>query len=781
MATASDPWGVSSVLTPLAATHDGSHLTGAALMPYIGSLSGAQWGSPTFSDITGSGQQTDSGNGPQTDTWTPSGAVAGNNAASGGTYMRTTDLSQLMGDLGGKVKAPDWNSFWTTTPAAQIQVGQGEGGSMEDDPNHPATSSYDTAGATKAYWDWQKQLATTAGLDPTGQYIYDNELSNPTSAADSKDTVAGVYRLNNQTGTYDPVYAANQHHNSSWVDNRSDYEFAAMGLAAVLSAGASAGAFGALGAATDSAGAGMSGMDLAADGAASGGNAIGGTSAMTLGDAVTDAKTAYGAYNAANSAAHGDYLGALRGAVGTYAGAGGSDPWGITNDLNTASKAYGAYQGVQNGNYVGALQSGMGAASGATSAASGWGAGPGGVLSSNDAASLYGNAGYGDTTTSASSGAPNMDDSYSNFDYANEDPSAVSNSSSYADPSYSDYGQGVSDQSFQTTPSVPGGTDASSSSGLGSAFSSAVGAASTFQDFLKNNPGLVKTFGSVASLYSAFQSSKSQQASTALQNKAGQAQLDLAQNQWDINKNTFLPKATGLADQAAGVTTAQAANQAANATYNQGVAQDANAQGQKSYEFQNDQMDTARKYASGEMANTFADEANADVQQQAGASRLATEQEMGRRGVNMGSAAGMALMSDNELQTAAMGAGAQTLARRQARDKADSMVAAAGALGTQNFQAGNAAGALGVQNTNSAVQAADAAPATYGAVSNNFNYGANGAGATLGGSGRTGYGLGATYGGNAVADYLGGSATSNVKTGTGTGVTIDPTTGMPKP
>ena len=271
--------------------------------------------------------------------------------------------------------------------------------------------------------------------------------------------------------------------------------------------------------------------------------------------------------------------------------------------------------------------------------------------------------------------------------------------------------------------------------------------------------------GAAGSIYSANSAADSQQAAIDSQSQSAKSQLDLAQQQWDYQKNVYLPKSMQMADDAAALNKQIANKQMDASDYAMGVSKSSVAQAQKSYKYQDEYMNTTDKYASGQMANTMADEGQADTQQAGADQRGITERAMLRRGVNPGSGAGMALMHDDQIAEAAAGAGAQTQARRMARDKAEQMVGIAAGSGAAGFGTGLTAAGLATGANNSASAASTVGNSTLNGVNSGVVAGSTAAANTLRGAGQTGYGLGHTYGGSPFADQIGTMSNGLLRSG----------------
>lgn len=256
--------------------------------------------------------------------------------------------------------------------------------------------------------------------------------------------------------------------------------------------------------------------------------------------------------------------------------------------------------------------------------------------------------------------------------------------------------------------------------------------------------------GAVTSADSARRANNTQKDAIDAQSASAKDQLSLAQDQWDYQKSVYLPKSMQMADDAAAMNKQIAQKQMDAGDYYLGVSKDAVGQAKKSYKYQDQYMGMADKYANGSMANTMADEAQADTQQAGAQQRGITERALLRRGVDPGSGAGVAMMHDDQLSEAAAGAGAQTTARRMARDKAEQMVGIAAGAGQAGFGTGLNAGGLATGANNSASGASTVGNNTLNGVNNGYTAGMNGAGTRFAGAGNAGYNLGHT---NSTSPY----------------------------
>ena len=201
------------------------------------------------------------------------------------------------------------------------------------------------------------------------------------------------------------------------------------------------------------------------------------------------------------------------------------------------------------------------------------------------------------------------------------------------------------------------------------------------------------------------------------------AQTAIAQDEWNTTKS-YLPQQMAQAQQANDIAKQSADMQAQNATFYQGIAQHQADRAALSEPAQDAMYKTAAQYADGTVANTMAGQANADVQQAFTNSSGAMERNAARMGINTGSGAFAAGMTDNVRNEALAGAGAQTQARIDARNKAEIMVANAAGAGTGNMSAALASGGLSGTLSTGATNNAQSGLVGTNAAQQTFNQGA---------------------------------------------------------
>lgn len=247
------------------------------------------------------------------------------------------------------------------------------------------------------------------------------------------------------------------------------------------------------------------------------------------------------------------------------------------------------------------------------------------------------------------------------------------------------------------------------------------------------------------------------------QSSAADKQARLAQEQWDYQKNTYLPKAMQNADAQLALSTKIADKQMADSDYYRGIAGENFDQAKKSWKYQDQMMDMADEYSSGRMGDAEAGRANADVEQAYGAGLKTLQRSASRMGINAGSGAFAAGMQDMTLQHAADSAGAQTNARLNARNKAENMVAIAAGAGQAGFGTGLGAGGLATNSTAGASQTNNTSGNGLNAVNGAYTQGMNGVNAGLNGSVGSWNSVARNAGNNYRADLWGGLATTATK------------------
>lgn len=269
--------------------------------------------------------------------------------------------------------------------------------------------------------------------------------------------------------------------------------------------------------------------------------------------------------------------------------------------------------------------------------------------------------------------------------------------------------------------------------------------------------------GAAATTSAANKANKTNQAAIAAQESSAQAQQRLAQEQWDYQKDIYLPKSMQMADDSAALTKKVADKQLEASDYYMGVSKDAVGQAKKSYEFQDDYMGLARDYLSGKTANTMANEANANVEQGFANTTGQMTRAAGRMGLDPGSGAFISTLGEQYNQKALASAGAQTNAQKLARDKAEQMVGIAAGSGAAGFGTGMSAGGLATGANSAAVNASTSGNSTLNGVNAGFNSGINGASAGFGGSVKSWNSAVQTGQQHPWADMAGGLASSGLK------------------
>lgn len=172
------------------------------------------------------------------------------------------------------------------------------------------------------------------------------------------------------------------------------------------------------------------------------------------------------------------------------------------------------------------------------------------------------------------------------------------------------------------------------------------------------------------------------------------AQNRLAQQQWDFQQNTYLPKQMANADAQLALNKQITQQSIDNSNYDMGLSKTQNAQAQKSYAYQDQYDRLADDYASGRAENVQANMANANVAQAYENAAGQLQRNQSRMGINPGSGAAAAAQGNMYTQQMLAGAGAQTSAQAAARTKAETMVAVAAGSGNAGFGTGAASGSL---------------------------------------------------------------------------------------
>lgn len=219
------------------------------------------------------------------------------------------------------------------------------------------------------------------------------------------------------------------------------------------------------------------------------------------------------------------------------------------------------------------------------------------------------------------------------------------------------------------------------------------------------------------------------------QTQAARAQADLAQQQWDFYKNTYLPKAMQQSDDQLAMSKQITQDQLDNSALARGIASDSFDQAKKSWKYQDQMMQLADDYSSGKVGNTMADQNNADVNQSFAGAEGDMMRQAQRYGINPGSGGFAASLGDLYQQKALALAGGATAARRYARDKAESLVATAAGAGQAGFGTGIQAQSLVNGGLAGASQTNAASGAGLNQVASTFGAGANGASANYGNAG----------------------------------------------
>ena len=176
-------------------------------------------------------------------------------------------------------------------------------------------------------------------------------------------------------------------------------------------------------------------------------------------------------------------------------------------------------------------------------------------------------------------------------------------------------------------------------------------------------------------------------------NTAAASQAKIAEEQW-AQQQAFLPEAMQIARDQNTRAQRQADLAEEDASFYRGISQHQFDRSKLSEKYQDELFGLADKYSSGQVGNEMAGMANADVEQAYGAAQGNMTRAAARYGINPGSGAFAAAMGDMATQKAADSAGAQTRARIDARNKAESMVAMAAGAGQTAFGNATATGGM---------------------------------------------------------------------------------------
>lgn len=268
---------------------------------------------------------------------------------------------------------------------------------------------------------------------------------------------------------------------------------------------------------------------------------------------------------------------------------------------------------------------------------------------------------------------------------------------------------------------------------------------------------------------SASKAQKSQDNATAAASAAADREADLAQEQWEYQRDVYLPKAQKRDDEQWALTSKVANQQLDDAAHYRDISDQAFDQAKKSYKYQDQYMGLADDYSSGKMANTMADEANADVEQAYGTGLQDMTRQAARYGINPGSNGFSSAIGDLYNDKMLASAGGQTAARRYARDKAEQMVGIAAGAGQAGFGTGLSAGGLATGASSAAVGATNSGVGNGNSVASTFNSGMSAAGTGFGNSSAAWNNVARTSGNSPTADFFGGLTSSAIRVGSANG------------
>jgi hypothetical protein len=217
----------------------------------------------------------------------------------------------------------------------------------------------------------------------------------------------------------------------------------------------------------------------------------------------------------------------------------------------------------------------------------------------------------------------------------------------------------------------------------------------------------IQLAGLASKVIGANQADKTNREAIAGQQAAADKQIALAQEMWDFQRDTYLPRAMKAADDQLAMSKQLTDRYLDDSNYYRGIADDSFTQAKKSWKYQDAMMGLADDYMSGKVGDTMAGKANADVQQRFAGAEDDMVRAAARYGINPGSGGFAASLGDLYQQKALAGAGAQTAARQAARDKAEGLVAMAAGAGQAGFGTGVQLGGL-TNNFNAGASATNA-------------------------------------------------------------------------
>lgn len=319
---------------------------------------------------------------------------------------------------------------------------------------------------------------------------------------------------------------------------------------------------------------------------------------------------------------------------------------------------------------------------------------------------------------------------------------------------------------------APAAGGAGAGSGLMGTLNSGLGAVNSALGTSLNWGQIV---GAAGSLYSAAKKDQSTTAATNAQTDSIETQkgitsnaLSTEQEQWNQQRNTWDPALLQAAKDNSTTQATVASNDLATSKMLGDNAAATIDQAKKSWKYQDEYMAMTDDYTSGRAANVEADKANADVEQGYAGAQGQMNRNAARYGINPGSGAFAGAMSDMYNEKALASAGAQTNARRMARDKAEQMVGVAAGSGAAGFGQG-----ISMANGSTGANAGATAAGTSGVngwanADGAATTGANSAYAGLGLASNSNLGLAST--GSGLAKNASGSATADALSGIGTGV-----------
>lgn len=325
-----------------------------------------------------------------------------------------------------------------------------------------------------------------------------------------------------------------------------------------------------------------------------------------------------------------------------------------------------------------------------------------------------------------------------------------------------------------------GAVGSGSTAGVVANVGKAAGAAMEFGNWIDTAAKVVNTVGTVVGLTEAKKAGDATNEAVAGQTAAAKSAMQIAQEQWDFQRDVYLPKAMAAADETLKISRQLADKQIEDSDFYRGIAKEQFDQAKKSWKYQDQLMGLADDYSSGKAGTELAGRANADVEQAFGNVEGAAIRGAQRFGINPSSGAYAAAAGDLYQRKALAGAGAQTNARLQARDRAQQLVAMAAGAGQAGFGTGAQLSGLATNSTAGAANTNANSGTPYNTVSSTFTSGGNGSINAINSGASAWNGAARTAGSNPWAGFATGLANSARSWYQGNGTaSIDKGTGLP--